>query len=439
MQPLRPTPDLHPRRRAGLGVLAAVVLVAALTPLRAAARPAGPLPASAPAAVPLAPPSPELEGLPPLSLDLATVPVEGRAADAARQSYEEADAALRAAQTHRTGLDRAATGALAVQRGLSARAAVVRGRIASTRQRLDQLQAAIADAAVAMYVDGGPDARLDAAMTDEQPSVNEADRKEVLLHASLDVLLADRVAYQQRLDDAEAELAEVEAALAEHVAAHGEALAGRPSAEEAEVAAAPGVAQRRVAYERARATAQVAGVDFSLVALDAYHRAARTMASEDPGCGVQWWAVAGISKVEGRHGTYGGADLLENGDTSRRIIGIPLNGENETAVILDSDGGVLDGDPVYDRAVGPMQFIPQTWARFAADGNGDGTASPFNLYDATLAAARYLCRASSGLAGDDGLRRAYFAYNHSEAYVDTVLGWARRYERAVALPGPTGS
>src|SRR5690606_20317983 len=127
------------------------------------------------------------------------------------------------------------------------------------------------------------DARLDAAMTDEQPSVNEADRKEVLLHASLDVLLADRVAYQQRLADAEAELAEVEAALAEHVAAHGEALAGRPSGVEAEVAAAPGVAERRVAYERARATAQVAGVDFSLVALDAYHRAARTMASEDPG------------------------------------------------------------------------------------------------------------------------------------------------------------
>jgi membrane-bound lytic murein transglycosylase B len=140
--------------------------------------------------------------------------------------------------------------------------------------------------------------------------------------------------------------------------------------------------------------------------------------------------------VEGRHGAYGGAVLDERGDPSKRIIGIQLNGTRSTRVVADSDGGTLDGDPVYDRAVGPMQFIPQTWSRFAADGNADGVATPFNLYDATLAAARYLCGASTGLGADPGLRAAYFSYNHSDAYVEHVLSFARRYERTIGVAEP---
>jgi membrane-bound lytic murein transglycosylase B len=81
-----------------------------------------------------------------------------------------------------------------------------------------------------------------------------------------------------------------------------------------------------------------------------------------------------------------------------------------------------------------MQFIPGTWRTYAADGNDDGEASPFNLYDATLAAATYLCTSSSGLHADPGLRSAYFSYNHSEAYVDSVLGYARLYEDRVDVP-----
>lgn len=170
------------------------------------------------------------------------------------------------------------------------------------------------------------------------------------------------------------------------------------------------------------------------MALDAYHRAASTIALFEPSCGVRWWAIAGISRVEGHHGTYGGAELDIYGNPSRPIVGIALDGSNATSVIGDSDGGALDGDAAYDRAVGPMQFIPQTWSRFAADGNQDGMATPFNLYDATLAAARYLCTASHGLDGDAGLRTAYFSYNHSVAYVDRVLSFARGYERSAVVP-----
>jgi membrane-bound lytic murein transglycosylase B len=128
---------------------------------------------------------------------------------------------------------------------------------------------------------------------------------------------------------------------------------------------------------------------------------------------------------------------MPNGDTDKRIIGIQLNGTNSTRAIGDTDGGVLDGDTSYDRAVGPMQFIPQTWRRYEADGNEDGTTSPFNLYDATLAAATYLCASSSGLDADPGLRAAYFSYNHSVRYVDSVLGYARLYQRSIEVPERT--
>jgi membrane-bound lytic murein transglycosylase B len=186
------------------------------------------------------------------------------------------------------------------------------------------------------------------------------------------------------------------------------------------------VASAQADVDRTRVTANVVGADFQLVALDAYRRAAATSAFVDPGCGIAWWALAGITRVESKHGTFGGSTLLYNGDTSQRIVGVPLDGANNTALIGDSDGGTLDGDPVFDRAVGPMQFIPSTWRRWASDGNGDGVADPNNIYDAAAAAARYLC-ASGPMQTDDDMTRGFLSYNQSGSYAAAVLGFAKGY------------
>lgn len=77
-------------------------------------------------------------------------------------------------------------------------------------------------------------------------------------------------------------------------------------------------------------------------------------------------------------------------------------------------------------ALGPMQFLPSTWAYSGVDGDGDGKADIMNPYDAVPAAALYLCRAGAA-NGPQGLYDAIFSYNHADWYVKLVLGLAARY------------
>lgn len=393
-------------------------------------------PAAAPAALALAPPSPDLPGLPSTAIELAEVPVDSPEFSRAAARYAEVDATHTDARTRRADLDHTVTVLRARVHELAAVEAAALARAQGLTTRYDAVEAAIQALAVDAFVASGEDERVNRALVDETPSISELDRRDVYTGISMEVLLTERAAYGARIAEAEARAEEATDGRREAEAAIEELSAGRAGAVRREVTTGADVAAERVSYEEARVLATVDGVEFPLVALDAYYRAAESVAEERPACRVRWWGIAGISRVEGRHGTYGGTELQPNGDTTRRIIGIQLNGTNETAVVGDSDGGALDGDPAFDRAVGPMQFIPQTWSRFQADGNDDGTRSPFNMYDATLAAAKYLCTSSSGLHADPGLRAAYFSYNHSVPYVDSVLGYARLYERAVEVPEP---
>jgi membrane-bound lytic murein transglycosylase B len=175
------------------------------------------------------------------------------------------------------------------------------------------------------------------------------------------------------------------------------------------------------------------------LALRAYHEAAAWAAGFRPGCGLSWSVLAGIGRLESNHGMHWGSAtrFSPDGMVSPPITGPALNGRG-AASIPDTDRGRWDGDRTWDRAVGPMQFIPSTWRRLGRDGNGDRVADPNNLFDAATSAAGYLCLVGGDLSGREGLRRAVYGYNHSWAYVDAVLRWASLYEGGVAV-GPAGA
>ncbi|MGH3695452.1 MAG: lytic transglycosylase domain-containing protein [Pseudonocardiaceae bacterium] len=170
------------------------------------------------------------------------------------------------------------------------------------------------------------------------------------------------------------------------------------------------------------------------VALDAYQFAERTLAATRPGCHLSWSVLAGIGRIESGHASAGRVDAY--GNTLGPILGPKLDGSPGIAAIPDTDHGTLDTDTVWDRAMGPMQFIPSTWRGYGADGNGDGVANPNNIYDSTVAAGLYLCAGSADLADPAQLPAAVFRYNHSASYVDIVLRWAQAYLRDV-IPTPS--
>jgi membrane-bound lytic murein transglycosylase B len=171
--------------------------------------------------------------------------------------------------------------------------------------------------------------------------------------------------------------------------------------------------------------------------LAAYQRAATDLATTQPGCGITWPLLAGIGKVESGHASGGRVD--STGLTRGPILGPVLDGGPGMAAISDTDQGRYDGNTSWDRAVGPMQFIPGTWAVFGADGNGDGVKDPHNVFDATLAAGEYLCSGGADLRSPLGLVQAVLRYNHSMDYVSTVLGWMQTYSNStVTLPDING-
>ncbi|MGQ0717172.1 MAG: lytic transglycosylase domain-containing protein [Pseudonocardiales bacterium] len=164
-------------------------------------------------------------------------------------------------------------------------------------------------------------------------------------------------------------------------------------------------------------------------ALQAYANAHAVMAATKPTCSLTWVTLAGIAAVESKHGHFQGRDLGADGLPSAPIIGIPLNGAPGVRAIADTDGGLLDGDTVWDRAVGPFQFIPSTWAAWRADGNLDGISDPQSIDDSALAAAQYLCADNRNLGSGDDWLRAILSYNNSVEYAQLVYGFSQGYAR----------
>ncbi len=164
------------------------------------------------------------------------------------------------------------------------------------------------------------------------------------------------------------------------------------------------------------------------VALAAYRNAEQIMATAAPGCGVSWNLLAGIGRIESGHANGGATDA--HGTAVNPIYGPALDGSlpgNEVIV-----QNVQAGRAMYARAIGPMQFLPGTWSRYASDATGDGRPDPQNIYDAALAAARYLCSGGLNLRNQSQVLTAILRYNNSMAYAQNVMGWAAAYATGVA-------
>lgn len=151
-------------------------------------------------------------------------------------------------------------------------------------------------------------------------------------------------------------------------------------------------------------------------ALQAYAAAAIVSETRNPGCNLGWNTLAGIGEVESAHGTAGGGYIGVNGVEVGEVVG---------EVIAS---GAAEGE----QALGPMQVLPSTWARYAVDADGTGQASPENIDDAALAAADYLCVAGGDLSTGSGWTTAVHAYNPDDAYVAAVRTAANEYARLAA-------
>lgn len=244
----------------------------------------------------------------------------------------------------------------------------------------------------------------------------------------------------------------------------------KPARERADRLAASSLSQIPTLHAiRMRSATEIEGL--SVATVDAYIRAAASVP-----CSVDWALLAGIGRIESNHGRLGGASVSRSGQVSPQIFGplldggatefaaeqlealirswwnstrarvaSPWTGEpvdvrgaraqeapgNGFAVIADSDGGRLDGNDEWDRAVGPMQFLPETWSRWATDGNGDGVSDPHNLYDATASAARFLCHLSETRGSSPS--SFLLGYNDSRSYARSVTATAANL-RSATLP-----
>jgi membrane-bound lytic murein transglycosylase B len=208
----------------------------------------------------------------------------------------------------------------------------------------------------------------------------------------------------------------------------GVAVVATPAPSAGEAGQTPGIAAR-VDPAWATSTARATGIPERAVL--AYAGAALLKAAATPACKLSWTTLAAIGEAESDHGRHGGSSIGADGTVTPPIYGVALNGKG-VALIPDSDGGAIDGDAAADRAVGPMQLIPQTWRNWHTDGNGDGIQDPQNIDDAVMATTNYLCRASSALDTETGWRAAISAYNSAPSYIDKVARFAVQYNRLAA-------
>jgi len=186
-------------------------------------------------------------------------------------------------------------------------------------------------------------------------------------------------------------------------------------------------------------TAQLLQNGIPTRAKQAYVAAAQKSLSSSPTCHLDWTLLAALGRVESDHGRFGGSSIATNGFTTPAIYGIRLDGsQSGVQAVPDTDHGSLDKDTAFDRAVGPMQFLPATWTQYAASPDPTRTPDPQHIDDAALTAGRYLCAGTPtpDLSTSAGRWNAAYRYNRSSAYAGLIVALASSYATGVAQPIP---
>ncbi len=170
-------------------------------------------------------------------------------------------------------------------------------------------------------------------------------------------------------------------------------------------------------------------IGIPVVAVQAYGYAELVLARTTPSCHLSWTTIAALAMVESTHGSANGAVLSTDGMALPPIFGLPLDGKGGRQLIPDTDRGALDQDTTYDRAVGPLQFIPTTWNSYKVDADSSGSADPNDIDDASLTAAVYLCQGGRDLTKPEAWWDAIFSYNAVRPYAQKVFETANDYGR----------
>ncbi len=168
-------------------------------------------------------------------------------------------------------------------------------------------------------------------------------------------------------------------------------------------------------------------VGIPVVAVQAYGYAELVLNRTTPACRLSWTTLAAIAKVESAHGSANGAVLGADGQALPAIVGLPLDGKGGRQLIADTDGGAMDSDRTFDRAMGPLQFIPTTWRENAVDADNNGVTDPNDIDDASLAAGNYLCRNGRDMTKPEDWWEAILSYNDVRPYAQKVFAEANAY------------
>ncbi|MEJ7765703.1 MAG: hypothetical protein WKF86_09425, partial [Acidimicrobiales bacterium] len=320
-----------------LGLLAALVLVG-LSPRPAEAQAPQP---------PVTPPAPTALVGSDVNLRAQTL----AEVSAAKTALSTAQRAENQARQKAAGLDRSFADLEGKRAALDGEERVVAERLETTRSRLRF-------AALSEYVSGGKTTIASQLLRSE--SLESFTRNRVYGRAVLDSQQRTLSAYRVELSKVTVVTAnlgrEIDRVKADRALVANEvaALSAQRAVREQELA------QKQVLNQLATAAAPVLPSDIPALVLDAYVRGAAAANRRTPACRIHWTALAAVGRVESVHARLGGASLNLAGDVTPRILGPRLDG-NGFARISDTDGGSYDGDVEFDRAVGPMQFIPSTW------------------------------------------------------------------------------